>query len=93
MQTNIDGVFACGNVLHVHDLVDFVTEESYNAGKNAADYVKGKRVEGEKIDLVAENGVGYTVPKLIHKNNIENTVDVRFRVRNVFKDSFISVYF
>ncbi|MBD5639686.1 FAD-dependent oxidoreductase [Clostridium botulinum] len=93
MQTNIDGVFACGNVLHVHDLVDFVTEESYNAGKNAADYVKGKKVEGEKIDLVAENGVGYTVPKSIHKNNIGNIVDVRFRVRNVFKDSFISVYF
>lgn len=93
MQTNIDGVFACGNVLHVHDLVDFVTEESYNAGKNAADYVNGKKVSGKEIELIAENGVGYTVPKKIHRNNVENTVDVRFRVRKVFKDSYISVYF
>lgn len=93
MQTNVEGIFACGNVLHVHDLVDFVTEESYNAGKNAADYVKGKRVEGETVELVAENGVGYTVPKTINVNNVDNTVDVRFRVRNVFSDSYISVYF
>lgn len=94
MQTNVEGIFACGNVLHVHDLVDFVTEESYNAGKNAAEYVKGKRVEGNNIiELVAENGVGYTVPKIINANNVDNTVDVRFRVRNVFSDSYISVYF
>lgn len=93
MQTNVEGIFACGNVLHVHDLVDFVTEESYNAGKNAADYVKGKRVEGETIELIAENGVGYTVPKTINVNNVDNTIDVRFRVRNVFSDSYISVYF
>lgn len=93
MQTNVEGIFACGNVLHVHDLVDFVTEESYNAGRNAADYVKGKRVEGETIELVAENGVGYTVPKTINVNNVDNTIDVRFRVRNVFSDSYISVYF
>lgn len=94
MQTNVEGIFACGNVLHVHDLVDFVTEESYNAGKNASEYVKGKRVEGNNIiELVAENGVGYTVPKIINANNVHNTVDVRFRVRNVFSDSYISVYF
>ncbi|NEZ46952.1 FAD-dependent oxidoreductase [Clostridium niameyense] len=93
MQTNIDGIFACGNVLHVHDLVDFVTQESYNAGKNAADYIKGKKVQGNKIDLIAENGVGYTVPKTIHEENIEASVDVRFRVRGVFKDSYISIYF
>ncbi|MCY6355879.1 NAD(P)/FAD-dependent oxidoreductase [Clostridium sp. ZS2-4] len=93
MQTNVEGIFACGNVLHVHDLVDFVTEESYNAGKNAVEYVKGKRVEGETIELIAENGVGYTVPKIINSNNVDNTVDVRFRVRNVFSDSYVSVYF
>ncbi len=93
MQTNIEGVFACGNVLHVHDLVDFVTQESYNAGKNAADYVNGKKVLGEEIELIAENGVGYTVPKKIHRSNVENTIDVRFRVRKVFKDGYISVYF
>ncbi|WMJ80557.1 FAD-dependent oxidoreductase [Clostridium sp. MB40-C1] len=93
MHTNVEGIFACGNVLHVHDLVDFVTEESYKAGKNAADYIKGKRAEGEIIELIAKDGVGYTVPKVIHRNNVDDTVDVRFRVRNVFTDSYISVYF
>ncbi|MCY6960158.1 NAD(P)/FAD-dependent oxidoreductase [Clostridium brassicae] len=93
MHTNIEGIFACGNVLHVHDLVDFVTEESYKAGKNAADYIKGKRAEGEIIELIAKDGVGYTVPKVIHRNNVDDNVDVRFRVRNVFTDSYISVYF
>jgi NADPH-dependent 2,4-dienoyl-CoA reductase/sulfur reductase-like enzyme len=94
MHTNIDGIFACGNVLHVHDLVDFVTEESYNAGKNAADYIKGKRIEGNSvIELVAETGIAYTVPKTINSNNVDNTVEVRFRVRKVFSDSYVSVYF
>lgn len=94
MQTNVEGIFACGNVLHVHDLVDFVTDESYNAGKNAADYIKGKRVEGENIiELFAENGIGYTVPKIINANNVDSTIEVRFRVRKVFSDSYISVYF
>ena len=45
LETNIEGVFACGNVLHVHDLVDFVSEEAAAAGKNAAAYVKGERKE------------------------------------------------
>lgn len=93
MHTNVEGVFACGNVLHVHDLVDFVTEESYKAGKNAADYIKGKKAEGELIELTAQDGVGYTVPKVIHRDNVDETIDVRFRVRNVFTDSYISVYF
>ncbi|WP_125152061.1 NAD(P)/FAD-dependent oxidoreductase [Clostridium rectalis] len=93
MGTNIEGVFACGNVLHVHDLVDFVTEESYNAGKNAADYIKGKKVNKEVVELIPGNGVSYTVPKTIHVDNINKGVDIRFRVRNVFKDKFISVYF
>lgn len=93
MQTNIEGIFACGNVLHVHDLVDFVTEESFNSGKNAADYVKGKRVTGEIIELVPGSGIGYTVPMTINVDNVDNSVEVRFRVRNVFSDSYIAVYF
>ncbi|KAJ53433.1 NADPH-dependent 2,4-dienoyl-CoA reductase/sulfur reductase-like enzyme [Clostridium tetanomorphum] len=93
MGTNIEGIFACGNVLHVHDLVDFVTEESYNAGKNAADYIKGKTVQGKVINLSAREGVGYTVPKVVHLDNTEEGILVRFRVRNVYKDSYISVYF
>lgn len=93
LETNIDGVFACGNVLHVHDLVDNVTLESYNAGKNAAKYVNGKRFDGEKIEVIATDGVRYTVPKFINPENVEKVLDVRFRVGNVYKDNFISVYF
>lgn len=93
LETNIEGVFACGNVLHVHDLVDNVTLESYNAGKNAAKYVSGKRFNGEKIEVIATGGVRYTVPKFINPENVEKVLDVRFRVGNVYKDNFISVYF
>lgn len=94
LETNVDGIFACGNVLHVHDLVDNVTLESINAGKNAARYVKsGKRFSGHKIEVIATSGVRYTVPKYINYENVEQSVDVRFRVGNVFEDNFISVYF
>ncbi|AYD40794.1 FAD-binding protein [Clostridium fermenticellae] len=93
LETNIEGIFACGNVLHVHDLVDNVTLESYNAGKNAAKYVNGKRFNGEKIEIIATDGVRYTVPKYVNPENIEKVLDVRFRVGSVYRDNFISVYF
>ena len=93
MQTNLEGVFACGNVLHVHDLVDNVTVESYNAGKSASAFIKGKHFEGDKIELVATAGVRYTVPKYINPENIEKLIEVRFRVGDVYKDSYVSVYF
>ncbi|KEI00560.1 FAD-dependent oxidoreductase [Clostridium botulinum] len=93
LQTNIEGVFACGNVLHVHDLVDFVTEESINAGKNAAKYLNGKKFGKDGIQLVATEGARYTVPTVIDPENVEKLVDVRFRVGDVFKDSYVSVYF
>ncbi|GAA0177685.1 FAD-dependent oxidoreductase [Clostridium sediminicola] len=93
MQTNIDGVFACGNVLHVHDLVDFVTLESYQAGKSAVDYVKGNFVDGNKIEVVATEGVRYTVPETINPANIGKLIDVRFRVDNAYENKYVSVYF
>jgi NADPH-dependent 2,4-dienoyl-CoA reductase/sulfur reductase-like enzyme len=93
LETNIDGIFACGNVLHVHDLVDNVTLEANNAGKHAAQYVNGKDFRGSSIEIFAENGIRYTVPKYINPENIEDTLYVRFRVGDVFKDSFISLYF
>jgi NADPH-dependent 2,4-dienoyl-CoA reductase/sulfur reductase-like enzyme len=93
LQTNIEGVFACGNVLHVHDLVDHVTTESYNAGINAASYVKGRIFDEKGIEIVATEGVRYTVPKYISGKNIDKPIDVRFRVGDVYKDSYISVYF
>lgn len=98
LETNVKGVFACGNVLHVHDLVDYVSEEAALAGKNAAQYVKeryGKDVQksGEVIEIKATDGARYTVPTSIHMDNMADLLTVRFRVGNVFKDSYISVYF
>lgn len=92
-QTNVPGVFACGNVLHVHDLVDFVSEESEQAGKNAASYVQGKKVQSTGIPLNTKNGVRYTVPATIDPSSIPDKVDIRFRVAEVFKNHYISVYF
>ena len=94
LETSIEGVFACGNVLHVHDLVDFVSEEAKEAGKNAAKFAKfGKTSEENTITLTPENGVRYTVPSTICPENMNDTVTVRFRVANVFKNKYVAVYF
>lgn len=95
LETNIPGVFACGNVLHVHDLVDFVSEEAGKAGASAVAYVAGKlnEVSGIEIPLVATDGVRYTVPCKIDPERMEDLLKVRFRVGGVYKDSYISVYF
>lgn len=93
LETNQEGIFACGNVLHVHDLVDNVTLESVNAGKNAVEYINGKKSDGKKVEIIATEGVRYTVPKYVNPENVEDHIDVRFRVGDVFKDSFIAVYF
>ncbi len=93
METNIKGVFACGNVLHVHDLVDNVTTESYNAGKNAARYIKGFAGNGKKVEIRAVEGIRYTVPRFVHPDNIDSFLEVRFRVGEVYKDNYIAVYF
>ena len=97
LETNIEGVFACGNVLHVHDLVDFVSEEAGAAGRNAACYVKAgeKRSGTETADIVLEavEGVRYTVPETINIVRMDEELTVRFRVGNVYKNCYISVYF
>ena len=96
LETSIEGVFACGNVLHVHDLVDFVSEEAAAAGKNAAMYVQeGESVseQGRKIKLRPLEGVRYTVPEAINPMRIDEKLTVRFRVGNVYQNCYISVYF
>lgn len=93
LETNIPGVFAAGNVLHVHDLVDYVSEEATKAGIAAAKFVRGELKEGGKdIKINAVDGARYTVPRHINLNNMDDMLTVRFRVGAVFKDSFISVY-
>lgn len=93
LQTNISGIFACGNVLHVHDLVDNVTTESYLAGKNASVYIKDLLKNDNKVDIVAIEGVRYTVPQFITPSAISDYITVRFRVDNVYKGASIAVYF
>lgn len=95
LETSIDGVFACGNVLHVHDLVDYVSEEAASAGKNAARYIKNNcrmSGSGKEIPINAIDGVRYTVPKTIHVSNMEEELTVRFRVGAVYKNCYISAY-
>ena len=92
METSLPGVFACGNVLHVHDLVDFVTAEAARAGKSAAAYAAGKKLDAAQVlDIHNGNLVGYTVPQHVHMDAPFNAVDVFFRVRAVCGESRIVV--
>lgn len=94
LETSIDGVFACGNVLHVHDLVDYVSQEAATAGKNAAKYIQnGKDIDAKEVEILPVDGVRYTVPKFIRPTEMEDTLTVRFRVGDVFKNKAIATYF
>ena len=87
-QTETEGVFACGNVLHVHDLVDYVSEEAEIAGKAAVAYLEGKALSGRNIKLATDGKVRYTVPQRI---TAEENVTVYFRVADVYRDIRIVV--
>ncbi|MBQ9748648.1 MAG: FAD-dependent oxidoreductase [Clostridia bacterium] len=95
LQTGVEGVFACGNVLHVHDLVDHVSSEAALAGENAAAYVlaKAETESAHKVTLKAENGVRYTVPQTIDVANMRDSVTVRFRVADIYHNRSIAVYY
>ena len=106
LETSVKGVFACGNVLHVHDLVDYVSEEAGQAGRKAAEYLKAEKnanaagiekaatdpdPSGRVIKINATNGVRYTVPSVIRLDRMEDKQVVRFRVGSVFKKAKIEV--
>lgn len=94
LETSIDGVFACGNVLHVHDLVDYVSQEAAAAGKNAAKFIQnGKAADAKEVEILPVDGVRYTVPKFIRPTEMEDTLTVRFRVGDVYKNKAIATYF
>ena len=94
LETNVPGIFACGNVLHVHDLVDYVSEEAAAAGRAAAVYLQqGEQREDKAIHINASGGVRYTVPSVIRPAHMPETLTVRFRVDNIYKNCFVSVYF
>ena len=84
-ETLHKGVFACGNVLQVHDLVDYVTEESQIAGEGAAKFIKGEKKSGDYINTQGTNGVRYIVPQRINKET-DKDVKLYFRVGQVFKN-------
>ncbi len=94
LETSIPGVFAAGNVLHVHDLVDFVSEEAAAAGRSAAAYVAGGCTDGERHDIpiAVEGGPRYTVPCTIDPARSGDELVVRFRVGGVMKNRFVNVY-
>ena len=87
-ETSVEGIFACGNVLHVHDLVDFVSEEAEIAGLSAANYIKGQEEEKTNITITTDGKVRYTVPSII---TTLKDVKVYFRVSDVFKNVNILV--
>jgi hypothetical protein len=85
-ETNVPGIFACGNVLHVHDLVDHVSNESFKAGAAAAAYVRNKQHTAPMITVKDGNGVHGTVPQQI-RSDTDQPVDLMFRPSAVFRNS------
>ena len=87
MESDIRGVFACGNVLHVHDLVDYVVEEAREAGCGAVAYLNGElKHEGHVYEVNPGNGIGYVVPQLVYIDDVKDKVSFKFRVRKPYKD-------
>ncbi|MBR0157059.1 MAG: FAD-dependent oxidoreductase [Clostridia bacterium] len=94
LETSVPGVFACGNVLHVHDLVDYVSEEASRAGANAAAYIKnGARANENVAELEGRGGVRYTVPQRLNIADMAEKVTVRFRVADVYRNKNLVVYY
>ncbi|MCI9576226.1 MAG: FAD-dependent oxidoreductase [Clostridiales bacterium] len=91
-ETSVEGIFACGNVLHVHDLVDYVTQEAQAAGKYAAHYLQGGRRQGAPIPVLGTGGVRYAVPELVYPKSLDDSILIRFRVGQVYENHGISVY-
>ena len=94
LETSIPGVFAAGNVLHVHDLVDYVSEEAGAAGAHAAAYIQsaGREPQADALPVLCRNGVRYTVPSTVRPACVEDKLTLRFRVDNVYQNKKIAVY-
>ena len=93
LETSIPGVFACGNVLHVHDLVDYVSEEAQQAGKHAAAYVRGAAAaQGREIPLKPQGAARYTVPVSLCPQRMGEQLVVRFRVGRNIRGGVVKVF-
>ena len=92
LETSIPGVFACGNVLHVHDLVDYVSEEAEQAGKSAAQFIQSEtQPDSGEVAICAEGAVRYTVPVTLRPARMGDTVTVRFRVGQNLRNATVKV--
>jgi len=92
METSISGIFACGNVVHVHDIVDFVTQESQRAGRNAARFVKGEiKNESENMNTVVSGGISYCVPHRIRYSAMPDNLDLFMRVEDKYDKATIVI--
>ena len=91
METSVPGIFACGNVAQVHDLVDFVTMESIRAGKAAAEYAAHGETEMPYFELYASRGLNYILPQRARMDNVGQFLEVFFRVNDIYKDISIVV--
>lgn len=90
-NTSCEGIFVCGNVLHVHDLVDFVSQEAKNAGKMVAKYIKKELDCNSGFNCVQGNGVSYCIPNTINTKNIEDKIEIYFRVLTPTKNASIRI--
>ena len=91
METSIDGIFACGNVVHVHDLVDFVTQESKHAGSSAAKYIKGELKKDKYINIINGSNVNYTVPQKLNVEAVDDKLTIFMRVNNIYHNKALVV--
>lgn len=92
LMTSVDGVFECGNVLHVHDLVDFVSAEATNAGQRAVMYLNGAKPCKDKIVVECTGGVRYSVPTVLNRDEETHAQSFKMRVGNVFKKVELAVF-
>jgi NADPH-dependent 2,4-dienoyl-CoA reductase/sulfur reductase-like enzyme len=91
-ETSVDGIFACGNVLHVHDLVDFVSSEGKKAGIAAAKYTQGELSHKEGFSTEGKEGIGYVLPQRVNIDNLEENIEFMFRVTKNYKNAVIRVF-
>lgn len=91
METSLEGVFACGNVVHVHDLVDFVTQESKHAGACAAKYIKGELKKEKYINIMNGQNINYTVPQKVDIEAVDDKLTIFMRVNNIYHNKVLVV--
>jgi NADPH-dependent 2,4-dienoyl-CoA reductase/sulfur reductase-like enzyme len=91
METSVDGIFACGNVVHVHDLVDFVTEESKRTGISAAMYIKNELKKDKYVNIINGANVNYTVPQRLDIDDVQDKLTIFMRVNNIYHNKALVV--